>query len=77
MWQQLLVLKLGHQKMQPRDGFSKLSKLDSCLVFATERENEFFKLSYINLFKNILGYLGPLAFFLAFCYTVRTAPFIT
>ena len=28
MWQQLLVLKLGHQKMLPeKDGFSKVSKL--------------------------------------------------
>ena len=78
MWQQLLPLKLGHQKMLPKqDGLSKVSELSPCLAFATESVNELFKLLYFNLFKNVLDYLSPLAFFLAFCYTVSLTTFIT
>ena len=33
-----------------KDGFSKVSELFPCLVFAIESENELFKLSYFNLF---------------------------
>lgn len=37
MQQQLLALKLGHQKMLPKqDGLSKVSELSPCLYFATE-----------------------------------------
>ena len=61
MWHQQLALKLGHQKMLlEQDGFSKLSL---GLVFATESVRELFKLSYPNLFKNILAYLNPVTFF--------------
>ena len=64
MWQQYLALKLGHQNMLSEgDGFSKVSKLSRCLVFATESENDLFKLPYFNLFKNIFNYLNPFAFF--------------
>ena len=67
IWQQLLALKLGHQKMLPEQGrFSQVSELSPCLAFATESVNELFKLLYFNLFKYVLGYLSPLAFFSCF-----------
>ena len=78
MWQQLLALKLVYQRMLPKqDRFSLVSELSLCLAFATESVNELFKLLYFNLFKNVLGYLSPLAFFLAFCYTVSLTTFVT
>ena len=78
MWQQLLALKLVYQKVLPKQGrFSLVSELSPCLAFATESVNELFKLLCFNLFKNVLGYLSPLAFFLAFCYTVSLTTFVT
>ena len=77
-WQQLLTLKLGPQKMLPKqDGFPYASELFPCLAFATESVNELFTMSYLNLFKSVLGYLSPLSFFLAFCYTVSLTTFVT
>ena len=32
---------------------------------------------YFNQFKNVLGYLSPLAFFPAFCYAVSLTTFVT
>ena len=43
-------------------GFSKVSELFLGLVFTAEKVSELFKLSYSNLFKNILGYLNPVTF---------------
>ena len=78
MWQQLLALKLGHQKMLPKqDRFDQVSELSPCLAFATESVNELFKLLCFNLFKNVLGYLSPLGFFFAFCYAVSLTTFVT
>ena len=78
MWQQLLALKLGHQKMLPEwDGFLEVSELSPGLFFAIEIVSVFFSLSYFDLFKNILSYLSPHAFFLALCYTVRLTTFVT
>ena len=38
MWQQLLAVKLDHQKMLPeQDGFSKVLELSQGLFFATEK----------------------------------------
>ena len=55
---------LGHQKMLlEQDGFSKVSELSPGLVFATESVSELFKLTYPNLFKNLLGYLNQVTFF--------------
>ena len=36
--------------------------------YATESVNEFFKLSYFNLFESILGYVNSLAFFPVLLY---------
>ena len=78
MWQQLLPLKVGHQKMLPeQDGFSEVSELSPGLFFATERVSAFFRLSYFDLLQNILGYLSPVAFSLALSYTVRLTTFVT
>ena len=78
MWQQLLALKLGHQKMLPeQDGFSEVSELSPGLFFVTESVTVFFRLSYFDLFKNILGCHSALAFFLALGYTVRLTTFVT
>ena len=46
-----------------QDGFSKVSELSPALVFATESVSELLKLTYPNLFKNILGYPNPVTFF--------------
>ena len=46
-----------------QDGFSKVSEISSGLVFGTESVSEPFKLTYPNLFKNLLGYLNPVSFF--------------
>ena len=78
MWQQLLALKLDHQKMMPeQDRFSEVSELSPGLFFFTESVTVFFRLSYFDLFKNTLGCRSPLAFFLALCYTVRLTTFVT
>ena len=50
-----------------QDGFWDVSELSSGLFFATDSVSVFFRLSYFDLFKNILGYLSPIAFFLALC----------
>ena len=60
-----------------QDGSWKVSELSPCLVFATYNVNELLKFSHFNLFKNILGYLSSLAFFLTFWYTVRLTTFVT
>ena len=50
----------------------------SCsLFFVAESVNVSLRLSYFDLFKNMLGYLSPLAFFLVLCYTVRLSTFVT
>ena len=46
-----------------QDGFTKVSELLPGLSFATESVSELFKLTYPNLFKNILDYLNPVTFF--------------
>ena len=46
-----------------QNGFSKVSELFLGLVFTAENVSKLFKLSYPNLFKNILGYLNPVTFF--------------
>ena len=46
-----------------QDGFSKVSELSPGLVFATESVSELFKLTYPNLFENLLSYLNPVTFF--------------
>ena len=46
-----------------QDGFSKVSEISPGLVFGTESVSEPFKLTYPNLFENILGYLNPVSFF--------------
>ena len=42
---------------------SQVSELSSGWDFAAESVCELFKLTYPNLFKNILGYLNPVTFF--------------
>ena len=42
-------------------GFSKVSELSP--VFTTESVSQLFKLTYPDLFKNIMGYLNPVTFF--------------
>ena len=50
----VISFKVRSPKMLPeQDGFSKVSELSPCLVFATESVSELFK----------LGYLNPLTFF--------------
>ena len=46
-----------------QDGFSKVSEISPGLVLGTESVSELFKLTYSNLFENILGYLNPVTFF--------------
>ena len=42
---------------------SQVSELSSGWDFAAESVSKLFKLTYPNLFKNILGYLNPVTFF--------------
>ena len=78
IWQQLLALKLGHQKMLPEQGrFSQVSELSPCLAFATESVNELLNcciLIFLNMYWVTLVHL---LFFLAFCYTVSLTTFVT
>ena len=49
---------------------SQVSELSSGWDFATESVSELFKLTYPDLFKNILGYLNPVTFsILLYCQT--------
>ena len=71
-----LILVYGSSKVRSpkmlleQDRFSKVSELSPGLVFATESVSELFKLTYPNLFKNILGYLNPVTFsVLSYCQT--------
>ena len=46
MWQQLLALKLRHQKvLHEQDGFSDVSEITPSVFFAIESVSVFFKLS--------------------------------
>ena len=58
MWQQLLAIKLDHQKLLPEQyGFSKVLEQSQGLFFATESVSVFFRFPYFDLFLIILVHL--------------------